>query len=378
MDKREGNFDIAVIGAGIAGASVAAELACSARVILIERESQPGYHTTGRSAALYSCTYGPPVIRGLSRASGPFFFNPPSKFCPHPLLTPRGVLFIARPDQADTVTKLKNELGSAIEHLSAEKAKSLLPMLRGEYLAQALFEEHSYDIDVDGLHQLYLRTLKDLGGKLSTDTEVLGLEKTDGDWLINTSKGEVRAEIVVNASGAWADQIAQLGGVAPVGLVPKRRTAMIVSPAEGMEPEQWPMAVDIDEQFYMKPDGGKLLISPADETPSEPCDAQAEDLDVAICVDRIEKAFDVSVRRIEHKWAGLRNFVADKCPVAGFDPDVEGFFWLAGQGGYGIQSAPALSRTAAALVLGKEIPSDIQDEGVTVNALSRTRVGLKS
>nr|WP_277346020.1 FAD-binding oxidoreductase [Sneathiella chinensis] len=369
-------YDIVVIGAGIAGASIAAELSADAKVLLLERESQPGYHTTGRSAAVFSSTYGPPVIRALSRASERFFNDPRSEFTPHPLLKPRGLLFAARADQSASLEALHEELGDAVSRIPLTQAREIQPLLKADYLAHTLFDSSSADIDVDALHQHYLKTYRAAGDTLKTATEITGLDQSGSAWTVTTPHGEFRAGIVVNAAGAWADEIAALAGIAPAGLVPKRRTALLVSPPDGVETESLPMTVDVDEEFYLKPDAGKLLISPADETPSAPCDAQPEDLDVAVCVDRIQQAFDLPIRRIDHKWAGLRSFFADKCPIAGFEPGRDGFFWLAGQGGYGIQSAPALSRTAAALVLGTPLPQDIQDEGVTAEALSRTRADL--
>lgn len=369
--------DILVIGAGIAGASVAAELSDRTNVVLLERETQPGYHTTGRSAALYSTTYGPGVIRALSRASNDFFYNPRSEYVTSPLLKPRGLFLVARADQSDAFGSTMEELGGGVEQISVSKAQELVPIMRADYMDQVLYEKGCADIDVDALHQHYLKTFKADGGDLVTSSEAIQIEKRDDGWQVQTPEITYKAKIVVNAAGAWADEIAKLAGVDPIGLIPKRRTAMLVSPPAELNIEAWPMIVDIDEQFYMKPDAGKLLLSPADETPSAPCDAQPEDLDVAICVDRIEKAFDLSVRRIDHKWAGLRSFVVDKCPVVGFDPKAEGFFWLAGQGGYGIQSAPALARAAAALVLGEDLPDDIQAEGVMMADLSRSREGLR-
>jgi len=371
------SWDVAVIGAGIAGASVAAEMAAlGARVVLLEREAQPGYHTTGRSAALFTVTYGPPVIRALSRASVATFNAPPDSARPHPLLRPRGALFIARADQADALAALADELGDAAQRIDATEARARLPILRPDYAAGALMDHSAADIDVDALHRQYLRALAASGGTQRTGAEVLGLTRDGAGWRVETRDGLLRAAIVVNAAGAWADEVAMLAGVAPVGLIPKRRTALLVAPPNGQNPESWPMTVDIDEQFYMKPDAGKLLLSPADETPSTPCDAQPDEMDVAICIDRIQTAFDLPVRRIEHKWAGLRSFVADKCPVAGFATDAPGFFWLAGQGGYGIQSAPALARTAAALALGRAIPDDIVAQGVSADALAPRRKAL--
>lgn len=366
-----------VIGGGIAGASVAAELAAlGARVVLLEREAQPGYHTTGRSAALYTVAYGPPVIRALSRASAPQFSAPGDSLRPHPLLRRRQAIFLARPDQRASLEALAAELGPAVTPLSDTQAMAMLPLLRSGYLTDALIDRSAADIDVEALHRQYLRALAAHSGTLRCAAEVTGLSGSATGWQIALPDGALHAEIVVNAAGAWADALAGLAGVAPIGLVPKRRTAALVAPPAGFTPDDWPMAVDVDEQFYIKPDAGKLLVSPADETPSSPCDAQPEDLDVAIGIDRVQQAFDLPVRRVEHKWAGLRSFVADKCPVAGYAPDAPGFFWLAGQGGYGIQSAPAMARWAAAAVLGRPAPADIVDQGVSAEALSPARRAL--
>ncbi len=367
---------ILVVGAGIAGASVAAHLAPHAHVTLLEQEAHAGYHTTGRSAALFSCNYGPSVIRALSRASGSFFQDPKSRFIASPLLKPRGLVFIARKDQQEAIEAARQELGSSVNMLAKKQALDLLPLLREEYLHTALYEEGSSDIDVDALLQHYLKTFKANEGELHFDSAVTGIEKTNSGWKLETRTANFTADIIINAAGAWADKVAQLAGVTSVGLVPKRRTALLVSPPDGVVVDHWPMAVDIDENFYMKPDAGKLLMSPADETPSSPCDSQPEDLDVAICVDRVQTAFDLQVRRIDHKWAGLRSFVADKCPVVGYDEKADGFFWLAGQGGYGIQSAPALSRLAASLVLRTTVPKDILDQGVDIEHLKPCRQTL--
>lgn len=376
MGELQGAVDAVVIGAGIAGASAAAELSAHRRVVLLERESQPGYHTTGRSAALYTTAYGPPVIRALTRASGPFYRAPESPFVSHPLLRDRGAVFVARSDQTDTLATLMAELGDAVSPLTAAEAEALCPLLRPGYTEAALLDSEAADIDVNALHQHYLKTLRANGGALVTGAEVRALTHSGGVWQVETRAGTFAAPVVVNAAGAWADEIGTMAGARPLGLVPKRRTALIVPPPEGMNPDGWAMAVDADEAFYLKPDAGKLLLSPADETPSPPCDAQPDEMDVAVCIDRIERAFALTVRRIESKWAGLRSFLPDGDPAAGFDPAVDGFFWLSGQGGYGIQSAPALGRTAAALAMGRPVPPDIAAEGVTETALSPTRAGL--
>lgn len=367
--------DVIVVGAGIAGASAAAELAPGARVLLLEAEDRPGHHTTGRSAALFSKTYGPRVIRALSRASEPFYLSPPPGFAAVPLLTPRGTVLAARADQAGALEALAADLGGAAVAIDGARARELCPILRPEAVAAgALWDDDAQDIDVDALHQGYLRAFRAAGGTLVTRARITALSHDGTDWRAETPAGRFRAPVIVNAAGAWADALGALAGAAPIGLTPKRRTAMIVAAPEGMDPKGWRMAVDVQESWYLKPEAGKLLISPADETPSAPCDAAPEDLDVAICVDRIETACDISIRRIERKWAGLRSFVADKTPVAGWDGARPGFFWLAGQGGYGIQTAPAMGRLAAALALGRPLPAEIADQGVTEAALSPDRL----
>ena len=368
--------DFIVIGAGMAGASVAAELAREARVVLLEREVQPGYHTTGRSAALFTVAYGPPVIRALSRASHAFFRGEGPGEPPADLIRPRGALFVGREDQAADIAALQGELGAAVEPLSGEGARDLVPLLRPGYAASALIDRSAADIEVHGLHQHYLKSFRARDGALHLRTEVLGLTRDGADWVVETAQCPLRAPRVINAAGAWADVVAEMAGLRPLGLRPLRRTALLVAPPQGMVPDPWPMVVDVSENFYLKPDAGKLLISPADETPSAPCDAQPEELDVAICVDRIETAFDLQVRRIEHKWAGLRSFLPDGNPAVGFDPEAPGFFWLAGQGGYGIQTAPAMARTAAALALGNPLPGDVADQGVTPAQMAPDRPGL--
>jgi D-arginine dehydrogenase len=369
-------FDIAVVGAGIAGASAAAELAGAHRVVLLEREFQPGYHTTGRSAALFSQTYGPPAIRALTRASARFFENPPEDFAAAPLLSPRGMLMIARSDQREHLEAAHRELSAdgAVSILDEAEITRLAPLVRRGYAAAALYENTARDIDVHALHHGFLKRFRAAGGIIKTDCEVRTLEREGARWRIETPGRTFVADVVVNAAGAWADEIAKLAGVPTIGLVPKRRTALIVAAPAGIEIGAWPMVVDVQEQFYMKPDAGRLLVSPADETPSPPCDAQPEELDIAICVDRIQTAFEIEIKHIGNKWAGLRSFVADKVPVAGYDPAVPDFFWLAGQGGYGIQSAPALARTAAALVRGQPLPGDVADQGLEASALAVERL----
>ncbi|MDR3509349.1 MAG: FAD-dependent oxidoreductase [Caulobacteraceae bacterium] len=367
--------DVIVVGAGIAGASVAAELATDRKVVLLERESQPGYHTTGRSAALFSEIYGSAAIRALSRASRAFLTNPPTGFAQAPLLAPRGSLFIAREDQLSQLEAFAQspDIAGATQPVFAEQAIRLSPILRADYVAAAVFEPDAADMDVHGLLMGYLRLFRAAGGALHTESEVLGAAASPQGWRIETRQGQFSAPIVVNAAGAWADELACLAGVTAVGVEPRRRTAITIDGPAGLDLSETPMPIDIDEQFYFKPESGRVLLSPADETPSEACDVQPDEWDIAVAVDRLEAATTLQVRRVHAKWAGLRTFAPDKNPVVGFQAQAPGFFWLAGQGGYGIQTAPAMARLAAALIRGQTAPQDIQDEGLALAEIAPDR-----
>lgn len=371
--------EIAVVGGGIAGASIASALVghlAAGAVCVLEMEDSPGYHTTGRSAALFSKTYGPSPVRALSRASETFFKYPPDGFSDYPLLAPRGMLITARQDQEDALSRMVEELAPS-EHLQVitePQARRLCPLLRRGYATRFLWDDHAQDIDVHALHQGFLRRVRARGGLLWCNAEVTAIARDGHGWRIETTAGDVRAGLIVNAAGAWADDIARLAGAVPLSLRPLRRSAAIIRAPAGIDLSAMRMVIDVEEQFYLKPEAGTLLISPADETLSEPCDAQPDELDIAISVDRIERAFELRVRRVERKWAGLRSFVADGVPVAGFDPEIDGFFWLAGQGGYGIQTAPALGQLAAALVLGHPPASDFTDNGVVETDFSPGRL----
>ncbi|WP_428925575.1 NAD(P)/FAD-dependent oxidoreductase [Marinibacterium sp. SX1] len=371
-----GDADILVIGGGMAGASVAAMLAGSARVILLEAESQPGYHTTGRSAAMYEPTYGPRAMRALTRAGLDFFTNPPEIFGEGPLISPRASLFVAPEEERALLETTRDEVGrDQFEDLDAEAIRRAVPVLKAGYAVDGALNHGGSDIDVARMHQGFLRMLRAGGGTVATDARVEALTRdADGLWEARTRKGSWRAPVVVNAAGAWADQLGEMAGAEPIGLVPKRRTALIVAAPEGMDVQAWPLVVNAAETWYMKPDAGRLLISPANEDPQMPADAQPDELDVAICIDRVMTACDLDIRRVESQWAGLRSFVADKEPVAGWSDVVPGFYWLAGQGGYGIQSAPALARFAAAQLLGRPVPADIAAEGLDAAQLAPGRL----
>ncbi len=370
-------FEFIVVGAGMAGASAAAWLSREGRVAVVETERHAGVHSTGRSAALFSELYGNALIRTLTRASRSFFFAPPSGFSQVPLVTPRDTFYFARPDQMDALEnfRAKPDIAADTRALSVAQAQARLPVFKPGYLGGAVLESGSADIDVDALHQGFLRQARANGAAVLFGEGVESLQRVDRQWQVNTNGTTLRAPVVVNAAGAWGDEIARLAGVAPVGLQPCRRTALLIDVpgAHAATAASWPTAIDIDEQFYFKPDAGLLLLSPADEHPSPPCDVQPEELDVAIAVDRFEQATDTSVHRVRRRWAGLRVFTPDRSPVVGFDPVAPGFFWLVGQGGYGIQTAPALGRVAALLASGRALPDDLSDLGMTPAQLSKSR-----
>ena len=372
------SHDFLVIGAGMAGASAGYELAAHGACVVLERENAPGYHSTGRSAALYTEAYGNRVIRALARGGRPFMAGPPGGFAETPILTPRGMMFVGRADQRAKIdaalAAAEEAVPGAVAEISAGQALDLVPVLDAGYLAFALHEPGAMDIDVHAMHQGFLRGLKARGGELLTDAEALSIEHIGGIWRVHTPAGDFAAPILVNAAGAWADVVAELAGARLVGLVPKRRTALIFDPPAGVRVDFWPATVSVAEDWYFRPDAGRLMASPADETPVPPQDAQPEEIDLAEAAHRIEAATTLKITRIVNKWAGLRSFVADKSPVAGFAPDADGFVWLAGQGGYGIKTAPALARITAALVTGGEFPADLAELGLSAADLAPERL----
>ncbi len=376
-----GTFDFAIIGAGMAGASVAYFLAGEGRVLLLEMESQPGYHTTGRSAALYTEAYGNAPIRALTSSGRKFLMEPPEGFTDTPILTPRGVMFIGRKDQLaalDEVYTSASEHVDTMQRLTEAEVRERVPVVRPGYAAAGVLEADAMDMDVNALHQGFLRGARHNGTELRPNAGVEKLEPMGGAWRIHAGQEQFEAKVVINAAGAWCDMVAGLAGARPVGLVPKRRTAILFDgPAEHSFAD-WPALIDSDEEFYARPESGALMGSPADETPMEPCDVQPEELDIAIAVDRLQQATTLEIRRIIRSWAGLRSFVADKTPVVGFDPKIEGFFWLAGQGGYGIQTAPSMGRVSAALASGQDVPDDLQAFGVAAADLSPSRFAAQN
>ena len=365
-------FDFIVLGAGMAGVSVADALAGSARVALLEVEPHPGYHATARSAALFAPSYGSATFTALTRASEAFLSAPPPQFFPRPVLRPRGALYLARADQRARLAAEFDELraaGVAIEMLSVEAARARVPALRPGYAAAIAYQSDVRDIDVEALFRGLLNRGRAGGVQLTVNAQLGSPERSQNLWHLTVSGERLSGRVVVNATGAWADPVAERFGAAPLRLQPLRRSAAIIDGPPGEDLAAWPAVFDIDELFYLKPDAGRLLISPADEEPSAPGDAYAEDLAIATAVERIQGALELDVQRVHRSWAGLRTFAPDRDPVIGYDPQVSGFFWCAGQGGYGIQSAPAFAQLAAALARHEPVPEAIRTQGVTEAAV---------
>jgi D-arginine dehydrogenase len=352
------DFDIAIVGAGIAGASLAAELSAHRSILLIEAEALPGYHATGRSAAFWDECYGGPGVQPLTSASGRFLANPPADFTDSPLLSPRGAFYIGTDSQKPLADAMLAEFAdSAVTIARADRAlvERKLPGAHADW-TQGLWVPGCRDIDVGALHAGYLRQAKRQGVQLVCNAALHSASWCDRHWQMGAGGQHYTAEILVNAAGAWADDIAQIAGVAPLRITPYRRTIvqLIVEPDV---PADLPLVIGLDGSFYFKPEaGGKLWLSPHDETPTPACDAAPEELDVALAIDRLQQVVDWKVKRVEHKWAGLRSFSPDRLPVIGSDPVNPAFFWLAGQGGFGIQTAPAVAQLAASILIEDRLP----------------------
>ncbi|MBL4580508.1 MAG: FAD-binding oxidoreductase [Gammaproteobacteria bacterium] len=356
-------FDIVVVGAGIAGSSAAAELAANAKVLLLDMEAHPGFHATGRSAAFFAPSYGNAVVRGITAASEHFYRKPPEAFSKTELIRSRDTLFIARNDQLALLKEMENEI-PLLSSLSGTEACSQVPILDHEYVAAGLSDGLGGDLDVDAILQGYLRLFKKRGGQLMCRKKVEALHYNRGVWSLQTESLVISTPILVNAAGAWADVVAELAGVTKLGLQPMKRTAVLIDPNQSDDPEldmdisNWPLVVDVEEQFYFKPGAGQILVSPADETPCDPCDAQPDEIDIAIAIDRFQKATSLGIKRVSHSWSGLRTFAPDRNFVVGFDPRLKNFFWLAGQGGYGVQAAPGIAQLANSIITGATLTQD--------------------
>ena len=346
--------EILVVGAGMAGASLAAELAGHTSVIVAEAESQPGYHSTGRSAAFWSESYGGPLVQPLTSASRPFLAAPPSDFHDRSFLSPRGAVHIADTAAEAELEAMQREFAGTqvrMEPVGRARLEQLIPGLKAGW-DKGLGEPSCADIDVAALHSAYLRRARARGAQILTDASVERAERTATGWVVETRQGSIEAGILVNAAGAWADQVAKRAGEAPIGIRPYRRTLAQLR-VDPPAPATLPLVIDAGGRFYFKPEaGGRLWLSPHDETECEAGDCAAEEYDVALAIERLEQAVDWRVERVEHSWAGLRSFAPDRLPVYGFVPGGRDFFWFAGQGGFGIQTAPAAASLAASLLLG--------------------------
>jgi D-arginine dehydrogenase len=373
--------DVIVVGAGIAGASLACFLGPHAHVVMLESETQPGFHSTGRSAAIFMETYGSPQVRSLTRASRAFLEQPPAGFCAHPLLTPRGALSIGGPGDRERMALRHAALDACTDDLQWLKGPALrdvVPVLQPHAAAFGILERGACDIDVNELHQGFLRGHRRHRGELWCDTRVAAIEYSQGAWQVDCGNRVVRAPLLANAAGAWVDEVAAMAGVQPIGIQPKRRTAFLFKPPEAIASARWPFVSDLGETFYFKPDAGLLLGSAANADPVRAQDVQPEDLDVAYGVDAIEQATSLRITRPVRVWAGLRSFVADGDLVGGFAVDHPAFFWVAAQGGYGIQTAPAMGQACAQLILQRPLPAAIEDQGIDPLQLSPSRLTVGS
>ncbi|MDX0443785.1 FAD-dependent oxidoreductase [Sinorhizobium medicae] len=361
------NYDIVIIGGGIAGLSLAYFLNPHRSVAVLEREEAIGYHSTGRSAAEFVLRYNASEICALARISKAFFHRPPEGFSDVPLLRQRGGVMIASAEKLQRFEKLLAEeraFTPEIERLTKDEAIARVPILKAEYVAASFYDPNFWDIEVENLLQGYVKGARRNGCEILERQEILAAQHHGPAWLLRTAGGEIGAKIVVNAAGAWADPVATLFGVKPAGIVPHRRTAITVDLPAGVDAANLPEINEIDEDFYMKPEGGRLLASPADATPCEPSDVQPEEIDVAWAAHYVEEATTIKVQRIAKSWAGLRSFSPDRLPVIGFAAERPDFFWLAGQGGYGILTSPALGALAASLLTGTAPPEGFRTDGL--------------
>ena len=368
--------DVVVIGGGIAGASAAWALAADHRVVLLELEAQPGTHATGRSAAVISETSGSLELCALAAASRPFLTDPPDDLDAPGVLSPRGLLWVADADhghELDALAHTAATLGVRADLLATDAATALAPVLRPEWLAGALHEPDAMSIDVARLLDAFLDGVRRRGGEVRVSSPALRLAPTSSGWRVVTPELELDAAVVVNAAGAWADEVATRAGLEPLGLQVLRRTAFLF-PWSAPDPSGWPLVMDAGSSFYFEPEGPGLLASPSEETPSPPCDARADELAMALAADALAAATTLVVRGVRHRWAGLRTFAPDRRPVVGFDPDAPGFFWLAGQGGAGIKTSPALAALTAALVDARPVPEELGRFGLDLARLAPDRL----
>ena len=363
--------DVLVLGGGIAGLSAAAALARHGRVIVLEGEDALGYHSSGRSVSFSHYGIGGPEVRGLTAWSRPFFEAQPDGFCPSPLARIVPSLYFATEAMLPDLAALEagmTQFTDAIDVLGPEEMAAICPALRtgAGGAVRGLLDRSGLKLDADALLQSYARAVRARSGEVKLGTRIAAIERAGALWRVRTSAGEtLESPVLVNAAGAWADGVAKMAGVAPLGVAPMRRTIIVVDPPAGMNAAGWPFVHAAAQDFYMLPEAGQLLVSPVDEVADDPCDARPDDYDIALAAHRLEVYTTLTVSRIAHRWAGLRSFVADRVPTAGFAADAPGFFWLAGQGGYGLQTAPAMAAIVEALITGGAWPEGLEALGVT-------------
>ncbi|HEY5760238.1 MAG TPA: FAD-binding oxidoreductase [Steroidobacter sp.] len=368
------SFDVVVIGAGLIGAAAACQLSEHYSVALVEQESQTGYHSSGRSAAVLLPAYGGPLARALTAASREFLENPTPGFAPFPLTSKRGAIFIANERQLTLLNQWQPAEQDAMQVLSAAQVVQHVPILNSAAIAAAVWVPEVKDIDAAALLSGYLKMFRARGGRLLLSSKVRRIARDAGHWRLSLASGEVLGTTIVNAGGAWADEIAELAGGARKGLVPTRRTMVMVDGPSDTDVRAWPLVADVAETFYFKPDGGRLVVSPADCSVVSPHDVQPDEWDIAVAIERLEAATSLQVRRVTHRWAGLRTFAPDDEPLIGFDPDLPNFIWAAGFGGYGVQAAHATGRCCHSLLGGEPLPEHIAAAGVDLDRLSPRRL----
>jgi D-arginine dehydrogenase len=375
------NFDAIVIGGGIAGASIGYELSTDRSVCMLEMEDALAFHTTGRSAATFLEALGTDQIRGLTTGSRAFLENPPEMIESAPL-SPLPLLMYAKHGRSAAIKDFYDAVNRWVPNsslLDASQVISYCPVMREDHVESGFYDPNAMELDVQAIHQGYVRGFRTNGGEIKRSEKVISLSREAGIWKIETSAGNTyRAPIVINAAGAWGDEVAKLAGVTQCGLVPKVRTIFMVNSPSGEETKDLPIVGDIDGAYYFKPEGNQFLVSPMDQTPSAPCDASPDELEIARALDELNGATTINAKSVNSTWGGLRTFVSDENPVIGFDPEAEGFFWMVGQGGYGIQTSPAVARLSAALVRQQGVPEDLISRGVQASALAPGRASLKT
>ncbi|HEY0311262.1 MAG TPA: FAD-binding oxidoreductase [Allosphingosinicella sp.] len=372
--------DFLVLGGGIAGLSAAARLARYGKVVVLEAEEALGYHSSGRSVSFSHFGIGNGAVRGMTAWSRPFFEHPPEGFGDSPIARPMATIYMAGEAQLAALDALAADMATytdAVERIGVERLLALCPVVRtgGDHAVAGLYDPTGLKLEAAALLQGFARLVRAAGSQVLNGRRAASITRRGDAWEVTTEGGEMfSAPILVNAAGAWADRVAAMAGVAPIGLQPKRRTIIVVDPPAGMEIASWPFVHSVGGDFYMLPEAGQILVSPVDEVDDEPSDAAPEEYDTALTAYQLEQYTTLTVTRIAHRWAGLRSFVADRTPTAGFDADAPGFFWLAGQGGYGLQTAPAMAAIVEALATGGGWPDGLEALGVRPEQITPERL----